>query len=155
MHMETAKQVAYWSTSCLCQSLLLRGENKTDILQGVFIRIIILKARGLHLHSKLAQLWHTLCSLKYWTEAHILGHGKPFLAYLSLPLTFICRQVVGVRQTLFPVSSFPQVVSKVYFVATVMWCSQKCFAKMIRLFGGCRPLHVGEIKSVEGTFPLF
>lgn len=71
MHMETAKQVAYWSTGCLCQSLLLREENKTDILQGVFIRIIILKAWSLHLHSKLAQQGHMLCSLKYWTEPHI------------------------------------------------------------------------------------
>lgn len=116
MHMETMKQAAYWSTSCLCQSLLLRRENKNNALQSVFLRIIILKAQSLNLHCKLAQLWNMLCFLKNWIETHILSHGKQFIAHFYLPLTLISHQVVWELSKLsFPFPYFLKLCQKYTF----------------------------------------
>jgi len=65
MRVETAKQVAYRSTSSLSQSLLLRRETKTNVPQRVCISILILKVQRLNLHFKLAEFWNMLCFSRY------------------------------------------------------------------------------------------
>lgn len=121
MHGEATKQVAYWFTSCLYQSLLLRRGNKTSVLQGTFIGIIVLEGWRLNLHSKLARLWNILFSLKYWVKSHLLSHGKQFIAHLSLPLPFISHQVVRLSKLVHN-SPVPWVISEGYFVISSTIC---------------------------------
>lgn len=78
------------------------SEEKTNVLQGVLIGIIVLEAWSLNLLQKLAQLWNIFFSLKYWVESHLLSHAKQFLVHLFLPSSFISHRVVGFSQFIPP-----------------------------------------------------